>query len=45
MPSSSVGAIIITIKQERNRGISSMVERLFYTQNVKGSSPLLLKII
>ena len=40
-----VGAIIITIKQERNRGISSMVERLFYTQNVKGSNPLLLKII
>lgn len=40
-----VGAIIITIKQERNRGISSMVERLFYTQNVKGSNPLLLKIL
>jgi hypothetical protein len=39
-----VGAIIITIKQERNRGISSMVERLFYTQNVKGSNPLLLNI-
>lgn len=39
------GAIIITIKQERNRGISSTVERLFYTQNVKGSNPLLLKIL
>lgn len=42
-----VGAIIITIKQEdkTSRGISSMVERLFYTQNVKGSNPLLLKIL
>lgn len=40
-----VGAIVITIKQERNREINSTVECLFYTQNVKGSNPLFLKIL
>ena len=45
-----IGAIIITIKQSKSndtyRGVSSMVERLFYTQNVKGSNPLsLIKIL
>ena len=43
-----VGSIIITItpgsgkNPSKEWGISSMVERLFYTQNVKGSNPLLL---
>lgn len=41
-----VGAIVITIKQqENNRKISSMVEQLFYTQLVGGSSPLFFKIL
>jgi NADH-ubiquinone oxidoreductase chain 6 len=39
-----VGAIVITIKpqiENNDRGVSSMVEHLFYTQSVKGSNPLL----
>nr|QHD26790.1 NADH dehydrogenase subunit 6 [Podosphaera xanthii] len=39
-----VGAIVITVDNKKNnRGINSMVECLFYTQFVKGSSPLFLK--
>ena len=37
-----VGAIVITIEKKNSRGINSMVECLFYTQFVKGSSPLFL---
>ena len=37
-----VGAIVITIDKKNSRGINSMVECLFYTQFVKGSSPLFL---
>ena len=39
-----VGAIVITINKKK-RVINSMVEWLFYTQFVKGSSPLFLKIL
>ena len=41
---SMIGAIIITIRQkEINRGISLMVEYLFYTQSCEGSNPLFPK--
>ncbi len=38
-----VGSIVITIKKKR--GFNSAVEYLFYTQKVRGSNPLALKVL